>query len=198
MSIFSKDDLELPGPETPGNTLNRNSPSFSESQSATDNLKVASHNIRTVVESPVISPQSSLIQSEPEEKPGFRAAEAYIRPSPIYTGGDVLKYDFDLKNCTFTLSLNANRPTAQDAPTEIYLPEFHFPKSDTVVSVSGGKWSIEDLDESSSFQILKWWHTEGDQDIKVQGVRRKASDIVAGYEDETYLDQCQRSTCIVM
>lgn len=151
-----------------------------------------------MIESPVISPQSSHIQSEPEEKPGFRAAEAYIRPSPIYTGGDVLKYDFDLKNCTFTLSLNANKPTAQDAPTEIYLPEFHFPKSETVVSVSGGKWSIEVPDESSSFQILKWWHAEGDQDIKVQGVRRKASDIVAGYEDETYLDQCQKSSCTVM
>lgn len=178
--------------------MDRNSPSFSRSWSSTSNGKVTNHNIKDVIESPVISPQSSRVLSDPEGRPGFRAAEAYIRPSPIYTNGDVLKYDFDLKNCTFTLFLNADRPTTQEAPTEIYLPEFHFPASEAVVSVTGGKWSIEFHEEtSSSIQVLKWWHGEGDQDIKVQGVVRKAGGIAVGYEDDSYLEQCQKN-CTVM
>ncbi|KAH8693971.1 putative glycosyl hydrolase [Talaromyces proteolyticus] len=203
LSIFSNDDYELPSAESLKGSarmsLNRNSPSFSRSRSIADGGKVAAHNIRTVTESPVISPQSSRTLTEPEGKPGFRAAEAYVRPSPIYTCGDLLKYEFDLKNCTFTVSVNAEKPTPQDAPTEIYLPEFHFPKSETVVYISGGKWSIETQDEiSSSFQVLKWWHAEGDQDIKVEGVKHKASDLLASYEDESYLEQCQKNNCMVM
>jgi Glycoside hydrolase family 5 C-terminal domain len=138
------------------------------------------------------------VPSEPDSTPGFRAAEAYIRPSAIYTTGDVLKHDFDLKNCTFTLSLNTENPSTRDAPTEIYLPEFHFPTSDTVVAVSGGKWAIEFQEEASgSVQVLKWWHGEGDQDIKIQGVKRKAGEAAVGHEDDSYLEHCQRN-CAVM
>jgi hypothetical protein len=137
--------------------------------------------------------------SELASKPGFRAAEAYIRPSPIYTNGDLLGYGFDLRNCTFTLSLAAKVPAAEHAPTEIYLPEFHFPSSQTVVTVTGGKWSIEsDEEASSTVQRLRWWHGEGKQDIKIRGVKRKAGEILRNDEDETYLEQCQRSACSVM
>ncbi|OKL56861.1 hypothetical protein UA08_08007 [Talaromyces atroroseus] len=204
LSIFSKDDLELPNIEssiiTTGSTtsLNRNSPSFSRSLSSTSNGKITHHNIKNVLESPSISPQSSRVPSEPDSTPGYRAAEAYIRPSAIYTTGDVLKHDFDLKNCTFTLSLNTDNATSQDAPTEIYLPEFHFPASETVVAVSGGKWCIEFQEEaSSSVQILKWWHGEGDQGIKIQGVKRTAGQGAVRYEDDSYLEHCQRN-CTIM
>jgi hypothetical protein len=146
-----------------------------------------------------MSPKSSRAPSEPESKPGFRAAEAFIRPSAIYTAGDLLKYDFDLRNCTFTLSLAASRPTAQDAPTEIYLPEFHFPRSQTVVSITGGKWAIDSDEElSSTVQRLRWWHGEGDQDIKIQGVKHKASEIIGSDEEESYLEQCQKGSCSIM
>lgn len=205
LSIFSQDDLELPNLDSLGlkiglrSSVDRNSPSFSRSQSMTDYGKVAPHNIRSVVESPLMSSQSSRAPSEPESKPGFRAAEAYIRPSAIYTAGDLLKHDFDLRNCTFTLSLTASQPTMQGAPTEIYLPEFHFPKSQTVVSVTGGKWTIDSGEElSSTVQRLRWWHGEGDQEIKIQGIKHKASEMISSDEDETYLEQCQKSTCNIM
>lgn len=205
LSIFSKDDLELPNASVLGQrngsttSLDRNSPSFSQSQSTTDYGKVEPHNIKNAVESPHMSSGSSNSSPELASKPGFRAAEAYIRPSPIYTNGDLLRYGFDLRNCTFTLSLSANGPTAEHAPTEIFLPEFHFPSSQTVVNVSGGKWTIESDEEvSSTVQRLRWWHGEGEQDIKIRGVKRKAGEILNSDEDETYLEQCQKNTCNVM
>lgn len=134
------------------------------------------------------------------ETQGYRAAEAYIRPSPIVTNGHVTGFVFDLRNCTFTMSLNALASTPVDSPTEIYLPDFHFPSSNTVVSVSGGKWAIEhEQVESAEFQRLRWWHAEGEQDIKIQGVKRKPGTYAAGSaEDISYLEQCQRGNCSIM
>lgn len=145
------------------------------------------------------------MSSEEPSKPGFRAGEAFVRPSAIYTAGDLLKSGFDLRNATFTLSLTAPKATSEDAPTEIFLPDFHFPVSETIVSVSGGKWVIQtDEERSSTVQRLRWWHGEGDQEIKVQGVKRKASEALnrstmasSGIE-ESYLEQCQKGTCVLM
>lgn len=138
-------------------------------------------------------------QTSPEEKQGFRAAEAYIRPSPIFTHGTLSTHGFDLRNCTFTLSLVTESPTAEDAPTEIYLPEFHFPAANTIVTVSGGKWSIDSQEiESVVIQRLRWWHGEGEQDIKIQGVKRKAGEALSNADEEGYLEQCQKNTCTVM
>ena len=132
--------------------------------------------------------------------PGYRAAEAYIRPSAVATHGALEAFGFDLKNCTFTLSLVADSATPDEAPTIIYLPEVHFPTMHTEVSVSGGKWEIERQElKTGMVQLLKWWHAEGDQDIKITGVKRKlqgAADAMA--EDEGYLDQCQRGSCTTM
>lgn len=112
--------------------------------------------------------------------PGYRAAEAYIRPSPIFTAGKVISSGFDLRNCTFTFKLEASAPTSQDAPTEIFLPEFHFPGGRTNVEVSGGKHQIANWDEDGGLtQKLKWWHGEGEQWIKIQGVKTKLSKAVA-------------------
>lgn len=202
LSVFSHDDLELSSAKLLGTdsktSLDRNSPSFSHSQSMPDYREVTPYNIKNVVEPPFITSQSQT-STELSTKPGFRAAEAFVRPSPIATNGDLLTYGFDLRNCVFTLSLVANVPTAEDTPTEIYLPEFHFPGMHTVVSVSGGKWIIE-IDEagSNSQRRLRWWHGEGEQDIKIQGVKRKVGETLNASEDETYLEQCQRSTCAVM
>jgi hypothetical protein len=199
LSIFSRDDLELPSSLSDSTlSLDRNSPSFSQSSNSIDNGKITHHNIKNAIETPSISRQSSKVFSEPEGKPGFRAGEAYIRPSAIYTSGDLLAHGFDLKSCKFTLSLYADKPTTQEASTEIYLPEFHFPAAEISVTVSGGKWTIESREESSySFQVLKWWHGEGDQDITIQGIKRKASGLIVSPEDVSYLDQCQK-TCSVM
>lgn len=154
-------------------------------------------NLKRALTSPSISSERS--QTSPDGKQGFRAAEAYIRPSPIVTNGNLSHYGFDLRNCTFTLSLEAKASTPEDAPTEIYLPEFHFPSAHTVVTVSGGKWTI-DFEEvgSVSVQRLRWWHGEGEQEIKIQGLKRKPGEILSTAEDEGYLEQCQRNTCTVM
>jgi Glycoside hydrolase family 5 C-terminal domain len=181
-------------------SLPRSSPSFSQSQSVTDYNKMTPENVKDGVETPYITSRLSQSSPGPAAKQGFRAAEAYTRPSPIVTHGDLVSYGFDLRNCTFTLSLVAKAPTREDAPTEIFLPEFHFPGTQTTVTVSGGKWSI-DVDEVkfSSVQRLRWWHGEGEQDIKIQGLKRKVGEILDAPElDGTYLEQCQKISCNIM
>lgn len=84
--------------------------------------------------------------------------------------------------------------------TEIYLPEFHFPDTQTVVSVSSGEWRI-DYTEINSIKVqrLRWWHMEGEQDIKIQGVKRKPGDLSSvSADDLSYLEQCQKGGCTVI
>lgn len=130
---------------------------------------------------------------------GLRAAEAFIRPTPVAVHGDVSSYGFDLRNCTFKLALCAPSSTSENAPTVCYLPEFHFPSGQTSVEVTGGKWTITSEETSGALQqILRWWHAEGDQTITVKGVVRKAGSALGTDEDEGYLQQCQKQACAVM
>lgn len=132
-------------------------------------------NVKEVLRSPQISREPRSASSELTDNPGFRAAEAFIRPSPIATVGDVVHYGFDLRNCTFTLSLLADAPTKEDVPTEIYLPDYHFPPEEVAIEVSGGRWRIDVVDvDGQGMQMLRWWHGEGEQSITVRGVKRKA------------------------
>lgn len=131
---------------------------------------------------------------------GYRAAEAYLRPSPIYVNGTLDGHLFDLRNCTFTLTLTAEMATATDSPTEIFVPEFHFPEDKAVITVSGGKWEVDQHDiQGVKLQRLLWWHAEGEQNIKVQGVKRQPGTYADPSEDDvSYFEQCQRGQCIVM
>jgi Glycoside hydrolase family 5 C-terminal domain len=169
---------------------------------------VAPHNIRTVIKptTRMSQSQASLAQSTssgPLSTPGFRAGEAFVRPSATYTAGNLLKSGFNLRNCTFTLSLTTRKAAPEDAPTEIFLPDFHFPASQTVVSVSSGRWAIQsDEERSSTVQRLRWWHGGGVQEIKIQGVKRKANEVLSGSTiasgmEESYLEQCQKGSCTV-
>ena len=65
--------------------------------------------------------------------------------------------------------------------------------------VSGGRWSISSHggESGSMIQVLKWWHREGEQMLKVTGVR-SASQAILASEEEGYLEQCQQSKCTVM
>jgi hypothetical protein len=129
------------------------------------------------------------------EKGGFRAAEAFVRPAPIAVHGSVVAFGFDLRNCTFTLSLTAPSSTKETAPTEIFLPAWHFPASATSVEVSGGKWAISTIDDK---QTLRWWHAEGEQKITVKGLKQKLG-MIAGTDDEDgYLRQYQQQICPAM
>lgn len=121
------------------------------------------------------------------ETGGFRAAEAYVRPAPIAVHGNVVAFGFDLRNCVFTLSLSAETSTKETAPTEIFLPEWHFPSSGTSVAVSGGKWAISIVEDK---QTLRWWHAEGEQKITIKGVKQKLG-LLAEDEDGYYLRQYQ-------
>lgn len=202
------DDRPLPAPPKPSDfaspsestiSLNRGSPAFSESRSNTPR-PVAPSNIKDTLKTPSISSAPSKSSAKLSTTPGYRAAEAFIRPAPIVTNGSVKKYGFDLRNCTFTFSLQAEKSTDEDLPTEIYLPEYHFPRTGTNVEVSGGRWTIdiEDIDDGTR-QLLRWWHAEGEQNITVKGVKRKLGGPPgATEEEEGYLQQCQKTSCVVM
>lgn len=136
--------------------------------------------------------------SQQSEGSGYRAAEAYVRPTPIATHGDVIQYGFDLRNCTFTLTLNAPSSTKEEAPTEVFLPELHFPPSGSTVEVSGGKWTISSNDDNGGLtQVLRWWHAAGEQKITVKGVKRQGGQVVAVDVDEGYYENLSKA-CAVM
>lgn len=205
MSIFSLDDRPLPQspiPPTPtnGSTLTldqKMGPSTKRENS--DESTVNPGNLKASLKTPSIS--SRLTDAPPEltNSPGFRAAEAYVRPSPIATVGKIHSYGFDLRNCIFNLRLRAPKAGSEDAPTEVFLPEFHFPKDKCEIEVSSGKWTISTDDtDCGMIQKLRWWHVEGDHTLKVKGLQRRQNMALGRDEEEGYLDQCQQSKCNVM
>jgi hypothetical protein len=156
-------------------------------------------NLKTNLKTPSISSKMSDAPPELTNAPGFRAAEAYVRPSSIATVGKVLNHGFDLRNAIFSLSLHAHEAGSDERPTEIFLPEFHFPKDQCEIEVSSGKWTISTDDEDGGLtQKLRWWHVEGEHHIKVTGVQRRQNRALGKEEEEGYLDQCQQRKCSVM
>lgn len=204
LSIYSLDDRDLPSINSHAfwneslnqstASLDPNSPRFSVSRTNVENSQIGPNNLKTAIQSPSISSQLQLSNNS-----GFRAAEAFIRPSPVLTHGTITQYGFDLRNCIFTLSILSDTATAEDAPTIIYLPGYHFPSLHTEIVVSGGKWTI-DLEEvgSGSVKLLSWWHAEGNQNIRIRGAKRKAGIVLDTSEDEGYLEQCQNNSCLLM
>jgi hypothetical protein len=174
-------------------SLDTNSPSYSRAQSS-DALRVSPSNLKGTLITERMSSRSA-----GGDVRGLRAAEAFIRPTPVSVHGDTTSFGFDLRNCTFKLALSAPSSTRETAPTIVFLPEFHFPSGQTTVEVSGGKWTISTDDSNEAQQqILRWWHAEGDQSITVKGVVRKQGAALVNEEDEGYLQQCQRQSCMVM
>lgn len=106
--------------------------------------------------------------------PGYRAAEAFVRPAPISVAGTITGYFFDLKGCEFNLTLEAEKEAGGEAPTVVFLPEYHFPKDGCTVEVTSGKWEISsDEEEGPIVQRLRWWHGEGEQRIRIGGLVRR-------------------------
>lgn len=156
-------------------------------------------NLKASLSTPSIASVPPTDDVDLTNSPGFRAAEAYVRPSPIATVGTVQSYGFDLRNCTFTFRLTAAPPTKESTPTEIFLPEFHFPSDRMTVEVSSGRWtiSVDDVD-GGLMQRLRWWHGPGEHRIKVQGVMRRQGMAMGKEEEAGYLDQCLQSRCLLM
>lgn len=99
------------------------------------------------------------------------------------------------------MALECEEATTEDAPTEIFLPEYHFPGDATEVEVTSGKWAIS-LDDADGgmIQRLRWWHDEGKQSLTAKGVKRKQNASL-GQDEEAppgYLEQCWQSGCDVM
>jgi hypothetical protein len=121
LSIWSKDDMELP-PKQPAGS-NRTSAS---------EVSIASGS--TLTSSPAYTPEgirsgsgvtAALITD------GARAVGAVCRPFPVATVGEIKHAEFNIGSSTFTLSVKV-RPedfTSEGISTEIYLPFVHYAKS---------------------------------------------------------------------
>lgn len=202
LSIFSVDDRPLPlspVPPTPNNDSTTTLEGPSTKKGFSDESTVNPGNLKAKLKTPSISSEATDKPPELTNAPGFRAAEAYVRPSPISTVGKILNHGFDLRNCIFTLRLHAHQAGTEDHPTEIFLPEFHFPKDRCEVEVTGGKWTISTDDaDGGLIQRLRWWHVDGEHSIRVKGVQRRQNMMLGKEEEEGYLDQCQQTKCSVM
>lgn len=211
LSIFSADDKLLPvspRPRTPdGDGASTNSFSPGRSSAAgkglDDDASVSPANIKRSLTNPSISTEATSRQPELTAAPGYRAAEAYVRPAPIATAGVITDYGFGLRQCVFSLKIRAPKAADADAPTVAFLPEYHFPKDACSVEVSSGKWEISsDEEETVLLQRLRWWHGEGEQTLRVSGVVRKHN--AGGGEDADeagYYEQCNQgawANCSVM
>ena len=202
LPLHSHPNAEQPGPLSRPSSLlsvDKHSPSFSQSRSA-DSSSIFPENVKAALKTPSISTgQKSDTPADLGSTPGYRAAEAYVRPSPIATRGSVTASGFDLKNCVFTFALDCDLAATEDVPTEIFLPEFHFPRDNVQVEVSNGKWtiSVDDMD-GGLIQRLRWVHGVGKQSMTVKGVQRRQGMALGGEEEVGYLEQCRRTNCIVM
>ncbi|KAK9464485.1 glycoside hydrolase superfamily [Lipomyces arxii] len=97
---------------------------------------------------------------------GARAVEAFARPTPVKTAGVPQSYSFDITKAVFGMEIYAIDGHATNVPTEIYMPDFHFPDGDVEVQISSGRW-----DHDRANQVLRWWHDAGKQTIRIVGIR---------------------------
>jgi hypothetical protein len=203
LSIYSVDDKQPPLSALPrtltnsGSMSDLNKPAISNRDIGDDNL-VTPGNLHRTLTNQSLSSMRSTKDPELTNSPGLRAAEAFIRPTPIVVAGDLVSYGFDMRKCAFALTVRSEKPAADDAPTILFLPDYHFPKGHCEVAVSSGKWEISsDESEGVLLQRLRWWHSEGEQTIQVNGMVRKHNEPVGTEEDAGYLEQCQNN-CSVM
>jgi hypothetical protein len=201
LSIFSVDDRPLPNAlqrMKSTTSLDTDSPSYSRS-SLSESIAVRPDTLKATFSTETMQSSTSTLRGNTADNDvaGYRAAEAYIRPAPTAVHGTITSYGFDLRSCKFELKLTAPSPTKENAPTEIFLPEWHFPTGGTSVEVTGGKWEIRVGEDEC--QRLKWWHAEGGQSIVIKGVVRKSGVPQGSLDEEAgYLEQCQKDSCTVM
>ncbi|KAI1264385.1 putative glycosyl hydrolase [Xylariaceae sp. FL1019] len=201
LSIYSADDQSLPvSPIPPTVEMLGTSSNLANGDKATgrkevdDDTAVTPDNLKRTLTNPSISSEAPSLAPELTNAPGYRAAEAYVRPAPIVTNGNIIKYGFDLKNCQLSLEVEGNKQTTDALETVVFLPEYHFPKDQCTVAVSSGTWEISTDDEERAWiQKLRWRHGEGKQSLKVTGTVRPRAALTGTGEEEGYLDQCQQA-----
>jgi hypothetical protein len=93
---------------------------------------------------------------------GGRALEAAIRPCARKVAGEPLSMSFDIRKKVFEFKFR--HAEGLDAPTEIFIPAYQYPRG-FAVQVSDGTY---EMDESR--QIVAYMHTPG-QEIHTVRVR---------------------------
>ncbi|CAP64662.1 uncharacterized protein PODANS_5_9360 [Podospora anserina S mat+] len=198
LSIFSIDDKLLPVspiPRSPSTSSLLKPGDGSQRKEVDDDGSVTPANLRRSITNPSISSEVTSRQPELTVAPGYRAAEAYVRPAPVVTVGTIKNYFFDLKQCQFNMTIIAHKAAETDTPTIILLPDYHFPKDECIVEVSSGKWEISsDEEESIMLQRLRWWHGKGEQVLKITGVVKKHN---IGEGEGGYYDQLSNAVDFV-
>ena len=87
---------------------------------------------------------------------GLRAARAFVRPYAQYITGMPIVNEFDMAKGKFRLVYKLNG-IKYDVPSEIFVPKLWCSKkADMKVSVSDGKYEVEDDD---SWYVVKYWHS---------------------------------------
>lgn len=171
---------------------------------------ISRSNTSTSLDSPVDSETSSIASKTSKsmrrlvnkvddgESGSFRAAQAYIRPTPISTHGDLQSSTFDLRGNEFKMTVRAKVPAAEDAPTEIFLPTYHFERGHFEVNASGGKTDLSVDDYNGAvIQRLRWWNQPGEHTLSVKASSRRAGMSLGKAEQEGVVDQCL-DKCAVM
>jgi hypothetical protein len=110
---------------------------------------------------------------------GSRALEAFVRPSPVVVAGIPQSSGFDMRSCTFSLIMVPFKESPpEDAPTEIFLPEYFFQDCEPEITVSSGRWEMH-----RSEQVLLWWHSaSGEQSIRITSAYTREG--LVGTEDD--------------
>jgi hypothetical protein len=110
---------------------------------------------------------------------GSRALEAFVRPSPVVVAGIPKSSGFDMRSCTFSLIMVPFREAPpEDAPTEIFLPEYIFQDCEPEITISSGRWEMH-----RSGQVLLWWHSaSGEQSIRITSAYTREG--LVGTEDD--------------
>ena len=181
LSIFSVDD-SVPTGRT-AYLPSTNTSTMSVDKTSTSPI-VDSSNLKAHLK-PSASTSQMSASSQGGQNRGLRAAEAFIRPSPIYTVGQLVSSGFDLKSSIFTMTLRADKPATDDCITEIYLPDLHFPSDKVKVEVTSGTWRIETFDvNGEGMQKMRWWHHAGEQNLNITGVKTKLGKLGEDIEEE--------------
>ncbi|KAK9478127.1 glycoside hydrolase superfamily [Lipomyces japonicus] len=105
---------------------------------------------------------------------GARAVEAFARAFPLVTVGIPQSYSFDIKTATFKLELYGDGGSDDSLPTEIFVPDFHYPNGDVQIAITSGRWELD-----RSRQVLYWWHEPGKQQIEIVGIRGEQKTVPA-------------------
>ncbi|CAK7222375.1 hypothetical protein SBRCBS47491_004845 [Sporothrix bragantina] len=87
------------------------SPSISSRPNSTNGNTSSTGNNGADGVSNALSGVANTSDNELTGAPGLRAAEAYVRPSPIATSGEIVEYGFDLRQAEFNLKIEGRADT---------------------------------------------------------------------------------------